>query len=127
MTPRRTTLLLGTALATALLVPLSASAQTHGTGPRYRDGTYVGPTYSAYYGYVQAEAMVRGGHIVEVRVLRYPSDRITSRRIAERSLPYLEREVIRAQSGRIYGVSGATLTSRAFINSIDGALRRATY
>jgi uncharacterized protein with FMN-binding domain len=122
MTPRRYALLLGTALASALVAPLSAFAQ-----PRYRDGTYVGPTYSAYYGYVQAEAMIHGGRIVEVRVLRYPSDRITSRRIAERSLPYLEREVIRAQSGRIYGVSGATLTSRAFINSIDGALRRAVY
>ncbi len=114
-------LLLGTALAAGLAAPLPAVAQQ-----RYRDGTFVGPTVDAYYGYLQVEAIIQGGRIAEVRVLRYPSDRITSRRIAARSLPYLEREVIRAQSGRIDGVSGATLDSRAFVRSIDGALRQAS-
>jgi uncharacterized protein with FMN-binding domain len=37
----------------------------------------------------------------------------------------LESEVIHAQSTRISGVSGATLTSEAFVRSIQGALRRA--
>jgi uncharacterized protein with FMN-binding domain len=121
MTTLRSMLLLGTALAAGLAAPLPAVAQ-----PRYRDGTFVGPTVDAYYGYLQVEAIIQGGRIAEVRVLRYPSDRITSRRIAARSLPYLEREVIRAQSGRIDGVSGATLDSRAFVRSIDGALRQAS-
>ncbi len=122
MKPLRYSLLLGTALGACLAAPLPALAQTH-----YRDGTYPGPTYSAYYGYVQAQVTVHSGKITEVRVLKYPSDRATSRYIASRALPYLEREVIRAQSGRIYGVTGATLDSRAFVASIDGALRSASH
>lgn len=123
MTRFRSRLLLGTALAACLAAPLPALAQA----AHYRDGTYPGPTYSAYYGPVQAQVRINGGKIVEVQVLKYPADRSTSRYIASRALPYMEREVIRAQSGRIYGVSGATLDSRAFIASIDGALRQASH
>ncbi len=123
MTRFRSRLLLGTALAACLAAPLPALAQA----AHYRDGTYPGPTYSAYYGPVQAQVRINAGKIVEVQVLKYPADRSTSRYIASRALPYMEREVIRAQSGRIYGVSGATLDSRAFIASIDGALRQASH
>ncbi len=118
----RSRLLLGTALVACLAAPLPALAQA----AHYRDGTYPGPTYSAYYGPVQAQVRINGGKIVEVQVLKYPADRSTSRYIASRALPYMEREVIRAQSGHIYGVSGATLDSRAFIASIDAALRQAS-
>jgi uncharacterized protein with FMN-binding domain len=93
--------------------------------PGYRDGTYTGPAYSAYYGWVQVQAIIRHGQLASVRVLRYPSDRSTSRRIAHVALPILAREVIRAQSSRVHAVSGATLTSDAFIRSMNGALRRA--
>ena len=123
MTRFRSRLLLGTALAACLAAPLPAIAQA---AAHYHDGTFPGPTYSAYYGPVQAQVRINGGKIVEVQVLKYPADRSTSRYIASRALPYMEREVIRAQSGRIYGVSGATLDSRAFIASIDGALRQAS-
>ena len=122
MTRFRTKLLLGTALAACLAVPLPAFAQTH-----YRDGTFPGPSVRNYWGHVQAEVMIHGGKIVEVRVLRYPYSHSASRYIASRALPYMEREVIRAQSGRNYGVSGATLDSRSFIASIDGALRQASH
>lgn len=122
MTRFRTKLLLGTALAACLAGPLPALAQTH-----FRDGTFPGPSISAYWGHVQAEVMIHGGKIVEVRILKYPYSHSASRYIASRALPYMEREVIRAQSGRIYGVSGATLDSRAFIASIDGALRQAAH
>ncbi|ODU56674.1 MAG: hypothetical protein ABS99_05650 [Acetobacteraceae bacterium SCN 69-10] len=91
----------------------------------YRDGSYTGPAFSAYYGWVQVQANIRGGSLVSVRVLRYPSDRSTSRRIAHIALPRLEREVIRAQSAHVHAVSGATLTSDAFLRSMDAALRRA--
>ena len=91
----------------------------------YRDGSYTGPAVSAYYGWVQVQAIIRGGSLVTVKVLRYPSDRATSRRIAARALPWLEREVVRAQSAHVHAVSGATLTSRAFLRSTDAALREA--
>lgn len=91
-----------------------------------RDGTYTGRTYSAYWGYVQVRAHIRHGNLAKVDVLRYPSDRWTSRVIAHRSLPRLEREVIAAQSTRVRYVSGASLTSRAFLESLRSALHKAS-
>lgn len=91
----------------------------------YRDGVYTGPAVDAYYGWVKVQAVVRNGGLVAVHVLRYPSDRSTSRRIARYALPRLEREVIQAQSARVDAISGATLTSEAFLQSVQGALRRA--
>jgi uncharacterized protein with FMN-binding domain len=92
----------------------------------YTDGTYTGPTADAYYGLVQVQAIVQGGRLVDIKVLRYPSDRRTSVFINRQALPMLRNEVIRAQSAKVDIVSGATLTSRAFIRSLDAALRQAT-
>jgi uncharacterized protein with FMN-binding domain len=89
------------------------------------DGTYTGPTVDAYYGEVQVQAIVQGGRLTAIKVLRYPSDRRTSLFINHQALPRLRDEVIRAQSAHVDIVSGATLTSRAFIRSLDAALKQA--
>jgi uncharacterized protein with FMN-binding domain len=89
------------------------------------DGTYTGPTVDAYYGEVQVQAIVQGGRLTAIKVLRYPSDRRTSLYINRQALPRLRDEVIRAQSAHVDIVSGATLTSRAFIRSLDAALKQA--
>lgn len=93
--------------------------------PLYRDGTYRGRTYSAYYGQVQVAAQIRQGQLYYVDVLKKPFDHRTSRIIARRALPRLESEVIRAQSANVDIVSGATLTSEAFLRSLDSALHKA--
>ena len=90
----------------------------------YRDGDYTGPAFSAYYGYLQVQVVIRGGRIAAVNVPRYPSDRSTSRRIAARAVPELKREAIRSQSAAVHVVSGATLDSRAFQRSLAAALRK---
>jgi uncharacterized protein with FMN-binding domain len=95
-------------------------------GAGYADGTYTGPTVDAYYGLVQVQAIVQGGRLAAIKVLRYPSDRRTSVFINRQALPMLRDEVIRAQSAKVDIISGATLTSKAFIRSLDAALRQAT-
>ena len=55
----------------------------------------------------------------------YPRDRRRSLYIAQQSLPVLEQEAISAQSADIDTVSGATLTSEAFMKSLDSALATA--
>lgn len=90
-----------------------------------KDGAYTGPVTDAYYGPLQVQANVQGGCVVSVDVLQYPRDRSTSRRINDQALPILQSEVISAQSGRISAVSGATLTSRAYIRSLGTALGQA--
>jgi uncharacterized protein with FMN-binding domain len=109
------------------IIPASAAQTIAVAAARsgYADGTYTGPAVDAYYGLVQIQAVVQGGRLASIEVLRYPSDRRTSVFINRHALPLLRDEVIRAQSAHVDIVSGATLTSRAFMRSLDGALRQA--
>ena len=91
----------------------------------YADGAWTGPVVDAYYGLIQIQAIVEGGRLSGIRVLKYPNDRRTSVFINRQALPTLRDEVVRAQSARVDIVSGATLTSRAFIRSLGGALQQA--
>ena len=91
----------------------------------YRDGSYTGPLEDAYYGLLNVRVDIQGGRIVDIQVLRYPSDNRTSRTINSRALPYLKSEVIQAQSVFVDMVSGATLSSDAFLRSAYMALRQA--
>jgi uncharacterized protein with FMN-binding domain len=101
--------------------PFQVAANSH----TYRDGTYTGPPVDAYYGLLQVQAQIQGGRIVSINVLQYPSDNGTSRYINSQALPFLESEVIQAQSVFVNMVSGATLSSNAFLRSTYAALRQA--
>ncbi|WP_157866092.1 FMN-binding protein [Mesorhizobium japonicum] len=92
----------------------------------YADGVYTGPTADAYYGIIQIQALVQGGQLTALKVLKYPSDRRTSVNINRQALPMLRDEAISAQSADVDIISGATLTSRAFIQSLRGALKKAS-
>jgi uncharacterized protein with FMN-binding domain len=99
--------------------------QLAATGGHYRDGSYTGPIVDSYYGEVQVQANIRGNRLESVDVLQYPADRRASRSINDRALPVLESEVVRAQSTRVNIVSGATLTSTAYLRSLNNALGQA--
>jgi uncharacterized protein with FMN-binding domain len=103
-------------------VASGAKPAAHG----YADGTYTGPVTDAYYGLIQMQALIRGGRLTALKVLRYPSDRRTSIYINRQALPMLRDEAISAQSADVDIISGATLTSRAFIESLGGALKKAS-
>ena len=92
----------------------------------YTDGVYTGPAADAYYGIIQIQALVRGGRLTALKVLKYPNDRRTSVNINRQALPMLRDEAISAQSADVDIISGATLTSKAFIRSLGGALRKAS-
>jgi uncharacterized protein with FMN-binding domain len=94
-------------------------------GAGYVDGAYAGAVEDAYYGHVQIQAVVQGGRLIGIKILQYPSDRRTSIAINRYALPTLRNEVIKAQSASIDIVSGATLTSKAFIHSLTDALNQA--
>ena len=100
------------------IVPVAAAC-------RFRDGAFTGQVFDAYYGEVQVQARISGGCVASIDVLQFPADRRTSRKINDQALPMLQSEVIWAQSGRIDIVSGATLTSRAYIASLKDALAQA--
>jgi uncharacterized protein with FMN-binding domain len=92
---------------------------------RYRDGVYDGGVADAYYGYVQVEVTIQNDQITDVAFLDYPHDRRTSAQINSIAMPYLKQEAIQAQSARVNIISGATLTSEAFAQSLQSALSQA--
>lgn len=91
----------------------------------YVDGSYTGNPADAYYGTVQVKAIISGGRIADVQFLQYPGDRSTSRYINGQAMPLLIQEAISVQSAQVDGVSGATATSGAFIESLTSALAKA--
>jgi uncharacterized protein with FMN-binding domain len=123
----------GAARAVESLAPNPADARTVGDATltqvaakcHFHDGEYTGAVFDAYYGDVQVKAIVQNGCVASIDVVQYPNDRRTSRRINDQALPMLESEVIEAQSGKVDIVTGATLTSRAYIRSLRDALGQA--
>jgi uncharacterized protein with FMN-binding domain len=91
----------------------------------YQDGQYAGPVTNAYYGNVQVEAIIQNGKLADVQWLDYPHDRRTSLWINQQATPWLRQEAIQAQSANVNIISGATLTSEAFIQSLQVALNQA--
>lgn len=112
--------------ATAQVDALGSQVELAAVASGYRDGSFVGPIYDAYFGAVQVRANVQGGRLVSVDVLQYPKHQRTSRAINNQALPMLESQVIRAQGTRVNLVSGATLTSKAYLRSLKGALGKAS-
>lgn len=91
----------------------------------FKDGHYTGSTADAYYGYIQVLAVISGGKLTDVQFLQFPNDNPNSSYINSQAKPYLKQEAVQAQSANVNIVSGATLTSQAFIQSLSDALNKA--
>jgi uncharacterized protein with FMN-binding domain len=70
--------------------------------------------------------VIQNGKIANIQFLDYPHDRRTSQEINTQVMPWLTQEAIQAQSANINIISGATLTSEAFANSLQSALNSAS-
>jgi uncharacterized protein with FMN-binding domain len=105
-----------------MLPPAPPAATTSGS---YKDGEYTGAIADAYYGNVQVKAVIHGGQIADVSFLSFPNHRRTSVRINNYAMPYLTSEAIQVQSANVNVISGATLTSEAFAQSLQSALESA--
>lgn len=87
-------------------------------------GTYDGPQVQSRYGPVQVSLVVSNSQITEVRVSNAP-DTARSVVIQDQAVPLLKQEVLKAQSSAIHLISGATVTSRAFEQSLQSATTKA--
>jgi uncharacterized protein with FMN-binding domain len=106
-------------------VPTNQPAPSNTPQGTYRDGQYTGPVTDAFYGNVQVQAIIQGGKITDVQWLDFPHDRRTSQMINQQATPWLKQEAIQAQSAQVDFISGATLTSQAFVQSLASALSQA--
>lgn len=88
-------------------------------------GTYRGDVVSTKYGPVQVQINVTNGQITSAEVLAYPSRDRRSLQISQAVLPWLVQETVRIQSASVMAVSGATITTNAWNNSLASALQKA--
>ena len=101
--------------------PTPAPAATTAKGV-YKDGQFTGAAADAYYGPVQVKVVIQNGRITDVQFVDYPHDRRRSTQINNQVMPWLHDEALQAQSAQVDIISGATLTSEAFVESLQSAL-----
>lgn len=110
----------------------SGSAGSAGAAPAPRAaqgataaGTYTGDSVMTRWGAVQVEITVADGKITDVQAVEYPQNNARDRQINAYALPVLAQEATQAQSAQIDVVSGATVTSDGYIQSLQSALDQA--
>lgn len=84
-----------------------------------------GPVVSIPSGLVQVQVILRGSHITDVVPLQMPDAFVISQNLSAVTTPVLRAETLIAQNAAIDTVSGATLTSKAYAESLQAALDRA--
>jgi uncharacterized protein with FMN-binding domain len=120
------------ALATAavVVIPFGSAMAATTTAPKQTAAaktvtrTYKGPSEAMRWGPVQVTIIVKGKRITDVKTSA-PTERARSAYINNIAVPMLRSEVLKAQSAKIYGISGATMTSEAFYQSLQVALKSA--
>ena len=74
---------------------------------------------------MQVEITTSGGRISDVEVVEYPNNNPRDQEINSYALPILVQETLDAQSADIDMVSGATVTSDGYLQSLQAALDQA--
>ncbi|QNE16092.1 FMN-binding protein [Pseudarthrobacter sp. NBSH8] len=85
-------------------------------------GMYDGAVVSTRFGSVQVQITVQAGTITEVTALHLTDDDRKSIQISNRAAPLLRTEVLAAQSAEVKTISGATVTSTAYLTSLQAAI-----
>lgn len=117
----------GTAFAAALgataLTPAvkKAKPKVKVAAPR----TITGPSVDMRWGPVQVQLVVQGSRILDIKS-SYPIERARSAYINDQAVPMLKSQVLKVQGIRgVYAISGATMTSEAYGQSLQAALNTA--
>jgi len=84
--------------------------------------TYTGGVADTQWGPVQVQITVRDHKITRARAVQYPQGTSTDAQINGYALPILDKEVIQQQRAAIDTVSGATVTSDGYLQSLQSAI-----
>jgi uncharacterized protein with FMN-binding domain len=108
------------------VVPDATSAPSS-LPPALRATTVNGTAAQTRWGPVQVQVTIVGKEITDVRVLQRPTGSSRDDQINSYALPKLRQQVLQAQSARIDAVSGATVTSDGYRESLQAALDAAHF
>jgi uncharacterized protein with FMN-binding domain len=111
----------GTTVASSPPSTAGSGSTTAGTSSR----TVTGSVVQTQWGPVQVQVKVDAGRLADVSVLQYPNGNPRDQQINAYALPILVQESLDAQSADIDMVSGATVTSDGYLQSLQGALDEA--
>ena len=84
--------------------------------------TIDGPVTSNEWGHVQVRITVSDGRVIDVQAITLPNSNSHSAALSRAVQRKLREEALQTQSADIDGVSGATLTSNNYRESLQGAL-----
>lgn len=117
-------------------IPPSGSSKSGGTS-RTRSGpaakpspapaaiAYTGGVASTRWGPVQVRITVRSGKITRAQAVQYPQGNNRDGQINGYALPILDQQVVQKQSASIDTISGATVTSDGYLQSLQSAIDQA--
>ncbi|BCJ75555.1 FMN-binding protein [Catellatospora sp. IY07-71] len=115
-----------TSLGAAVPRPGQSLASAAPQPTRYAEGQVVdGVAVTTDYGVMQVRVVFAGGRIADVVTLQLHTAHEHSLVLNEFALPELRQRVLAAQSADVDTVSGATATSRAYLDSLQYAIDQA--
>jgi uncharacterized protein with FMN-binding domain len=103
-----------------------APSSSHRTGSA-KSVTVNGTVAQTRWGPVQVQVKIDNGKIVDAQTLQRPSGNSRDDEINAYAVPQLRSEVLTAQSASIDAVSGATVTSGGYVESLQAALDAAHF
>jgi uncharacterized protein with FMN-binding domain len=118
----------GTAAPPGVVTPAGGTTPAPGgTSTTGADVVVNGTVAQTRWGPVQVQVRIAAGKITDVRTLQVPNGNRRDVEINAYAVPRLRAEVLAAQSAGIDAVSGATVTSDGYVNSLQAALDRAHF
>jgi len=103
----------------------SRSSSQNGSASQSGSGTYTGDAVDTRWGPVQVRITVQGGKITSSDAVQYPQNNDRDVQINGYALPILGQEAVQQQSASIDTVSGATVTSDGYLQSLQSAIDQA--
>ncbi|MEA5455676.1 FMN-binding protein [Sinomonas sp. JGH33] len=100
----------------------ASGSQGSSSSGSLKNGTFTGAAEETRFGEVQVQIVVAGGKITDVKALHLTDAERRSQMISAYAAPTLRSEVLQAQSANVDTVSGATVTSDAYLSSLQAAL-----
>lgn len=101
--------------------PSSSSSSAAAAGA----GTFTGSAVNTRWGIVQVQITVANGKVSASSAVQFPQNNSRDRQINAYAVPALNQEAVAAQSADIDAVSGATVTSDGYVQSLQSALNQA--
>lgn len=105
--------------------PSAAGTPAAPAAPKAGSGTFTGDAAWTAWGPVQVRITVANGKLTDSQAVQFPSGNGRDAEINAVAVPILNQEAVSAQSADIDTVSGATITSDGYLESLQSALDQA--